>query len=143
MTPRVIVPAAGVGTRLAAAGSDLPKCLFKVGGQTLAERALNIFGQQGITDFVFIVGHRAEAIKDTLGDQVNLVYNPFYRVSNGSLKVIARIISLGVTNRIECPWFAKSFLGDAFGGTCTQTAARASPPQKCFLPMRLGPLSRL
>lgn len=87
MATRVIVPAAGVGSRLSAPTPFPPKCLIKVGAQTIAERAIEIFGARGIQDFVYITGFQAALVEMELGLRARFIHNPFYRISNSIASV--------------------------------------------------------
>lgn len=53
-----LVLAAGAGRRL----GGLPKCLIRLGGQTLLQRLLDALATLGIQDVRLVVGHHAEAI---------------------------------------------------------------------------------
>lgn len=55
-----LVLAAGAGSRL----GGLPKCLIRVGGQTLLQRLLDALATLGIHEVRLVVGHHAEAIAD-------------------------------------------------------------------------------
>jgi len=82
MVDRVIIPAAGVGSRLSRTEQHRPKCLMEVQGRSIAERTIALCQQRGIQDFVYIVGYEAEAIQTELAGKVRFHYNPFFRVSN-------------------------------------------------------------
>jgi choline kinase len=82
MNTRVIVPAAGVGSRLSSHTQAIPKCLIKVGETTIATRALDILRSRGIQDVLYVLGHQASAVEIELGSQVRYLFNPFYKVSN-------------------------------------------------------------
>lgn len=53
-----LVLAAGAGSRL----GGLPKCLIRLGGQTLLQRLMDALASLGIDDVRVVVGHHAEAI---------------------------------------------------------------------------------
>lgn len=53
-----LVLVAGAGSRL----GGLPKCLIRLGGQTLLQRLLDALATLGIQDVRLVVGHHAEAI---------------------------------------------------------------------------------
>jgi choline kinase len=82
MVKRVIIPAAGVGSRLSRQSQHTPKCLIRVEGRSIAERTIDLCRARGIDDFVFIVGYEADTVRRELGDRVRYYDNPFYRVSN-------------------------------------------------------------
>jgi L-glutamine-phosphate cytidylyltransferase len=82
MVDRVIIPAAGVGSRLSRQEQHRPKCLMEVQGRSIADRTIALCKERGIHDFVYIVGYEAEAIQAELAGKVRFHHNPFYRVSN-------------------------------------------------------------
>ena len=71
---KVIILAAGVGKRMSAVTSKIPKCLIKVGEHTLLERYLESFSLLGVRDIVVVVGHLKEKIKE-----VAIVYSELRR----------------------------------------------------------------
>ena len=70
--------AAGRGTRMAAFGEGLPKCLMPIGNRPLIERQIDIMRSLGITDIAILIGYRGREIAQILGDGsrlgVRLVY---------------------------------------------------------------------
>lgn len=79
--------AAGKGSRISKNIPDIPKCTLDVGGKPLILRTVEMFLSHGV-EVVVIVGYRDWCIRDILKDYpVNIVYNPFYDVTNsiGSL----------------------------------------------------------
>lgn len=63
---KVIILAGGKGTRLGL--HDLPKVLAPVDGVPLLERTVRNAVRDGFNDFIFLTGHRADAIEDHFGD---------------------------------------------------------------------------
>lgn len=61
--PVAVVLAAGMGTRLQAVHADLPKGLLEIGGQPLMQRSVAALRSAGVTDFVFVLGWKAEAYR--------------------------------------------------------------------------------
>lgn len=59
---KVIILAAGMGSRLGKYTKDFPKCLLKVGGVTLLERQIEMFRKFGINDIVVVKGYAAHKI---------------------------------------------------------------------------------
>ena len=53
---KVIIPAAGKGTRLGKLGENIPKCLMEVNGVPLLKRTIELFKEYHITDITVIVG---------------------------------------------------------------------------------------
>src|ERR1041384_2239294 len=61
-----IIPAAGKATRM---GSDLPKALIEIEGQTLLERSIEILKAIGVEKVVVVVGHLGERIVEFLSSR--------------------------------------------------------------------------
>lgn len=70
MTTRVIILAAGKGTRM---HSRLPKILHPIGGRPMVEYALEAARQASSLRPVLVIGHQAAAIRAALGDQAEYV----------------------------------------------------------------------
>lgn len=86
---KVIILAAGQGSRLKPLTDEIPKALLDVGGQTLIGRQIDAFAGAGLRDFVVITGFRPELMEKALAriaarNQVNVktIYNPFYGVAD-------------------------------------------------------------
>lgn len=94
MKTRVIILAAGTGSRLKPFTDDTPKCLFKLGKDvTIVNRTVDIVKRNVDAEVIIAVGFLHEKIENLLPD-VTFVYNPFYRV----------------TNSIASLWFAREYL---------------------------------
>lgn len=95
---KVLLLAAGRGTRISRYLSGNPKCTVDIGGEKLIRYTVDLFQKKGITDIGIVLGYRAEVIREVLSDKnVRFFYNPFY----------------DVTNSIASAWFAKDFLAAA------------------------------
>jgi len=79
---KLIIMAAGIGSRLAEISNGKPKCLIEAHGETLIKRICKIFKNRGIDDITVITGYESEMIQSELGDDVEYVFNPFYSVTN-------------------------------------------------------------
>lgn len=66
MQRHAIILAAGKGTRMK---SKKYKVLHEVAGKSMIEHVLNNVKQSGVNQIVTIVGHGAESVKETLGNQ--------------------------------------------------------------------------
>lgn len=96
---QAIVVAAGVGSRLRPLTEDRPKSLIEVGGESMLKRSLRLMTEQGISDFVVVVGYRKEMIEDHVREfPVTFINNPFY----------------GITNNMASLWFALSLIKGDF-----------------------------
>lgn len=79
---RAILLCAGRGTRARGITEGQPKCLIRIGGETLISRVLNQLGLNGVTDVHVIVGHEAEQIAREVGTRATLHYYPDFESTN-------------------------------------------------------------
>ncbi len=93
---KVLILAAGRGTRISRYLSGNPKCTVDIGeGQCLIRYTVELLKSRGIREIGLVLGYKAQVIRDVLkGQDVSFYYNPFY----------------DVTNSIASAWFAKDFL---------------------------------
>ena len=72
---KVIILAAGLGSRLEDLTINSPKALIDVNGKSIVERQIKLFHKFGITDIVIVTGHKKEKFyfKD-----VKYIHNPNY-----------------------------------------------------------------
>lgn len=85
---QAIIIAAGRGSRLSEGKASPPKPLARVGGITLLERTLLTLKKAGVTEFVIVIGHRGEEIRNTIElSRPNLcitwITNPEWEKQNG------------------------------------------------------------
>jgi MurNAc alpha-1-phosphate uridylyltransferase len=65
----VVVLAGGLGTRVASlTGDRVPKALLPVAGRPFIDHKIDELVGHGVTDVVLLVGHRAQAMVDHVGD---------------------------------------------------------------------------
>ena len=86
---KVIILAAGQGSRLLPLTQDLPKALLDIHGQTLIGRQIDAFAACGVKEFVVVIGFRPDLMEEALTRiarrnhvTVRTVYNPFYAVAD-------------------------------------------------------------
>jgi len=76
---KVVILAGGLGTRLGELTRDLPKPMIEVAGRPYLEYVVRAFSDRGLSDFVFLTGHRGEVIESHFGDgmrfQVSIDYS--------------------------------------------------------------------
>ena len=93
-----IILAAGVGTRLHPLTNESPKCLYKLDdNMTIIERTIMMINNNDPEGKIVIVtGFFEEKVKEKVQQfkNVELIYNPFYKV----------------TNSIASLWFARQYL---------------------------------
>ena len=81
---KAIILAAGMGTRLGQLTRDTPKCLLRVGSESIIERQTNALEERGIHDITVVVGFGAEQVRATLGSRVRYIHNEDYAHTNSS-----------------------------------------------------------
>ena len=81
MTQAVIL-AAGRGRRLASVSNGTPKCLVRVGGESLIERQLSILEQLGIDRIGVVVGYQHKKIRAVVGDRCDFILNKRFDETN-------------------------------------------------------------
>lgn len=92
---KVLLLAAGRGTRISRYLNGNPKCTVDIGEEKLIQYTIKMLNKKGIKDIAMVLGYRADIIKETLKDyDISYFYNPFF----------------DVTNSIASAWFAKSFI---------------------------------
>ena len=86
---KVIILAAGQGSRLLPLTQDLPKALLEINGHTLIGRQIDAFASCGVTEFVVVTGFRPDLMEEALariarrnGVTIRTIYNPFYAVAD-------------------------------------------------------------
>ena len=93
---KVFLLAAGKGSRISKNIPDIPKCTLPIDGKPLILRTVEMLLKHQ-AEITIIVGYRYQRIVEILKDMpVNIVYNPFF----------------DVTNSIASAWFARDFLAD-------------------------------
>ncbi len=93
MTPitRAVLLAAGRGTRMRELTSDLPKPMLQVHGQPILQHIITGMRAAGVTDFLLIIGWRAEVVRQHFGDGSSLGVNISYAtqvVQDGTGRVV-------------------------------------------------------
>jgi len=92
---KVIIMAAGVGSRISRHLKDHPKCCVDIQGKPLIQHTMELLNSEGITDIAIISGYHDEYLQNVLKDfEYTRIFNPFFRV----------------TNSLASLWFAQDFL---------------------------------
>ncbi len=65
---KVAILAGGLGTRLGDLTRDVPKPMIEIGGHPFLEYVVDSFAFRGLREFVFLTGHRSDAIEEHFGD---------------------------------------------------------------------------
>jgi len=79
---KVIIMAAGIGSRLLAINNGRPKCIIPTGKETLISRMVRLLHQRGVDDITVITGYKSHLVRQELKGTVRYFDNPFYRVTN-------------------------------------------------------------
>jgi L-glutamine-phosphate cytidylyltransferase len=92
---RVIIPAAGRGTRLSPLTDFSPKCLVEVNGRPLIYYLLNGLARQGVEEVIIVTGYKSDMVTKYLRGlegliPIRVIYNELYDSTNS-------IVSLSLT----------------------------------------------
>jgi choline kinase len=79
---RAVILAAGKGSRLNGTAGNAPKCLVRVGTQSLIERQIETLRAAGIDDIVIVVGCQQLRVRRTCGKGVTYIENTRYAETN-------------------------------------------------------------
>ena len=84
---KAIILAAGVGSRIRPLTDNCPKCLLKVGGNTILEMMISHIQDCGINEIIFILGYCQEQIKEVVETKfpelnAHFVTNKHYSTTN-------------------------------------------------------------
>ena len=85
-----VILAAGMGTRLRALFSELPKGFVQIGEETLIERSLRLLREHGIEEIWIVAGHLREAYHDLAKNRAGLrVIDNLAYADTGSMASLA------------------------------------------------------
>jgi len=86
---KLVILAAGVGSRLHPLTADRPKAMVEVNGKTLIQKQLEEAQKCGIKpeDIYVVGGYQIGALKQALPREVNLIENPDYATKNNVYSV--------------------------------------------------------
>jgi choline kinase len=79
---QAVILAGGVGSRLGAATKDRPKCLVEVGGIPLIKHQLEALADHGVGPVLIVLGYKAEAVREVVGEAADYVVNTRYEETN-------------------------------------------------------------
>jgi choline kinase len=92
---KVLIMAAGVGSRISRHLQGQPKCCVDIEGKPLIKYTFELLKKKGIKDIAIVTGYQERYIHQALeGFSYVRYYNPFFRVANS----------------ISSVWFARDFL---------------------------------
>lgn len=104
--PVAVILAAGIGSRLAPLTDTCAKSLLTVGGSIILERMIRNCLSCGISQFVLVLGHRADEIKQFVdktfrGIRVTYVINDRYRETNTGYSLMLAGPAIGLSEFIK------------------------------------------
>lgn len=84
---KVIIPAAGLGTRLMPYTSHIPKTMLPVGDQTPITRLLNQLGDNNVKQILIVTGYRHQVLSSFIRSQfpdldIQIIYNERFAETN-------------------------------------------------------------
>ncbi len=92
---KVLIMAAGVGSRISRHLQNQPKCCVDINGKPLIRVTFELLNRKGLTNIALVTGYQEKYIHHALeGFQYARYFNPFYRVANS----------------VSSAWFARDFL---------------------------------
>lgn len=65
---KIVIIAGGQGTRIASVNSEIPKAMIPVNSKPILEYQVELAKRYGFTEFIFIIGHLGNVIKEYFGD---------------------------------------------------------------------------
>ena len=93
---QAIILAAGRGSRLGDLGSDIPKCLLSINGQSSLERYRRAFERAGIVQEVIVVGgYRIDLMRERLPAGFRLIENDRFATTNSLYSLWLALESAG------------------------------------------------
>lgn len=96
---KAVILAAGKGTRMK---SDLPKVLHEIDGKTMVEYVIDAARQAGAEDICLVVGHKADMVKERVGDGVTYVLQEEQLGTGHAVKCAADFIGTDGDTMILC-----------------------------------------
>ena len=134
---KVVILAGGRGLRLSEFTDAIPKPMIDVGGKPIIEHIMQIYADQGQTDFIILGGYKIRVISDWLNDadlpwQVELLDTGVDTMTGGRIAKAARHLGDrfhltygdGLAN-VELP--SLTAYHEHYGGYCTVTAVHPLP----------------
>jgi choline kinase len=104
--PMAVILAAGIGARLSPLTDKSASCLLSVGGSVILERMIRNCLSCGMSQFVLVLGHRAEEIKQFVdktfrGIRVTYVISDRYRETNTGYSLMLASSVVGTAEFIK------------------------------------------
>lgn len=85
---KVIILAAGYGSRMYPLAQDMPKCLLPISkGQSILDRQIGILKGFDIGDITVVTGFKKEKIIEKYGEQISIRFNPHYEITGNTFSL--------------------------------------------------------
>jgi choline kinase len=90
---RCVILAAGASTRLRPLTDTIPKCLLKVGEQTILERTIGHVLLAGIKEIAIVIGYQGEKIREFVKHhfpqlRIRFILNPNFAITNNAYSLL-------------------------------------------------------
>jgi NDP-sugar pyrophosphorylase family protein len=115
-----VILAGGLGTRLGPLTDSLPKALVPVAGRPFADHQLAWLASEGVTDIVYSIGHRGDAIRGFVGNGTRWGLRVRYADEGANLRGTAGALRLAYDQALLKPRFGVVY-GDSY--LCVPLAA--------------------
>jgi choline kinase len=79
---RAVILAAGRGRRMGAMTEDRPKCLLRVGGQTLLEHQLATLSALGVASVIIVTGYCSNQVRERVDGRASFIENDDWAGTN-------------------------------------------------------------
>lgn len=95
---QIVIMAGGKGTRISQINSNVPKPMIPISGKPILEHQITILKKQGYTEFILIIGHMGQVIKDyfgtgsQMGVQINYIMENYPLGTAGALFFLKNVI---------------------------------------------------
>ncbi len=84
---RAIITAAGFGSRMYPLCHNMPKCLLKLNGETILDRAIRILRQCGIDHITVVTGFHHDKVARSYSQKVYIRFNPHYEITGSAFSL--------------------------------------------------------
>jgi UDP-N-acetylglucosamine diphosphorylase / glucose-1-phosphate thymidylyltransferase / UDP-N-acetylgalactosamine diphosphorylase / glucosamine-1-phosphate N-acetyltransferase / galactosamine-1-phosphate N-acetyltransferase len=82
---KCVILAGGAGTRIAPLAVNKPKPMFRIMGKPLVQHVIEAMKDAGVREFIVVVGHESEKVKEFLGDGSALRVKVRYTIQEEAL----------------------------------------------------------
>lgn len=83
---KVLIPCAGLGTRLMPLTKDTPKCMLEVGGKPIVEHIVNQLVEHGFKDIWISLRHKIDGLLCSSTARINYLFEPVPKGTAGTVR---------------------------------------------------------